>query len=151
LGSFFELADGAFNLRSSNYLQTKVKTPSNSAAFVTLSISAIDSESPLFDLGKRLKPLKDYLSKEEGEFLVVSRSVPMGGSEVRTIITVGRRCVEEGKVSQRSIRTSPNKLRLRRRWRSTSQMPELLLLLAVPALPSQPRESSSNTTTLKRP
>mmetsp|Transcript_7628 Transcript_7628/g.13759 ORF Transcript_7628/g.13759 Transcript_7628/m.13759 type:complete len:274 (-) Transcript_7628:25-846(-) len=95
-GSWWELEDGTFNLRSKTYLSDKVKAPSAPAGFVTISTTVIDSVGMLTELGKRLVPLRDFLAKEEGEFLVINRAVPVGGGRVQNIIIIGKRVLPAG-------------------------------------------------------
>ncbi|GMI08861.1 hypothetical protein TrLO_g10188 [Triparma laevis f. longispina] len=103
-GSWWELEDGTFNLRSKTYLDNKVKEPSAPAGFATISVTVIDSVGMLTELGKRLIPLRDFLAKEEGEFIVINRAVPVGGGRVQNIIIVGKRvlCVGEDPVFDRT-------------------------------------------------
>ena len=64
-GSWWELEDGSFKVRSSTYLNDGVKQPSAPAVFRVLSVCSIDADRPLLDVARRLKPLCDLLSRDE--------------------------------------------------------------------------------------
>ena len=53
------------------------------AAFKAVSVTVIDSPGgkPLFDIGRKLKPLREYLLSRpaDKEYVVSNRAVPLGG------------------------------------------------------------------------
>mmetsp|Transcript_5123 Transcript_5123/g.9802 ORF Transcript_5123/g.9802 Transcript_5123/m.9802 type:complete len:300 (+) Transcript_5123:106-1005(+) len=94
-GCWFDLEDGFFKLRGAGYLTDNVKVTSPPAAFKTVGVTVIDSPGgkPLFDIGSRLKPLREYLSTRpaDKEYVVMNRAVPLGGGVYRNIIAVAER------------------------------------------------------------
>lgn len=95
-GSWFELPDGAFEIRSPTYFDDKVKQPSKSAVFANCHWVLIDTDSVLFNVCARLAPLQAFLrAHPDDEFLVTNRACPCNGI-IRNIICVSKRVVPVG-------------------------------------------------------
>lgn len=86
---------GVFKVRGPNYLTDKIKIPSETTAYELLSTSVIESERPMTEICRRLKPLREWLAAQPAnhDFLVVNRAVPVG-SGFRNVIIVSRREVK---------------------------------------------------------
>ena len=70
-GSWCELSDGAFRLRGKTYLADQIKQPSAATAFAILSITGVDADECMLDVGHRFAPLAAFLSAQSsGDFLV---------------------------------------------------------------------------------
>jgi len=91
-GSWFELAEGVFKLRSATYLKDKVKQPAAPPVFDVVSITLIDCDESMVDVCRRLLPLRGWLAARPKEsFFVTNRAVPIGGGMCRNVVTVAKR------------------------------------------------------------
>ena len=50
----------------------------------------------MLNLGRRLKPLREFLSGRQGEFLVINRAVPIGGGKYQNIVIIAERTLPVG-------------------------------------------------------
>jgi hypothetical protein len=71
--------------------------PSAECAFEVVSVTPVDADYAMTDLGATFAPLKSFLAAHPAEeFLVTNRACPCGGGRVRNIIHVARRTLAKG-------------------------------------------------------
>mmetsp|Transcript_16297 Transcript_16297/g.33541 ORF Transcript_16297/g.33541 Transcript_16297/m.33541 type:complete len:289 (+) Transcript_16297:206-1072(+) len=96
--TWIQVETGTFSVRGPNYLYDRMKEPSKSAAFQTVSCTGIDSDIPLYHVSGRLRQLREYLeAHKDEEFFVSNRAIPIqGGTRNRNVIVVAKRVLPVG-------------------------------------------------------